>query len=83
MLAETNTFELHLTRKNQLKGLPKSTIEAAQMVAKQKNKKGWIFTLDYPSYNPFITFADNRELRKKMAFAFGAELFRIMTMITN
>ncbi|PHS53572.1 MAG: peptidase M3 [Lutibacter sp.] len=76
VLAETNTFELHLTRKNQLKGLPKSTIEAAQMVAKQKNKKGWIFTLDYPSYIPFITFADNRELRKKMAFAFGARAFQ-------
>lgn len=76
VLAETNAFELHLTDENQLKGLPESTIEAAQMVAKQKNEEGWIFTLDYPSYIPFITYADNRELRKKMTIAFGARAFQ-------
>ena len=76
VLAETQAFELHLTDKTQLKGLPESTIEAAKMVAKQKNKEGWIFTLDYPSYIPFITYADDRSLRKKMALAFGAKAFR-------
>ncbi len=76
VLAETQAFELHLTDKTQLKGLPESTIEAAQMVAKQKNKEGWVFTLDYPSYVPFVTYADNRSLRKKMALAFGAKAFR-------
>ncbi len=76
VLAETQAFEIHLTDKNQLKGLPKSAIEAAQMVAKQKNKEGWIFTLDYPSYIPFVTYADDRLLRKKMALAFGAKAFQ-------
>ncbi len=76
ILAETNAYELHLTDKNDLKGLPESTIEAAQMVAKQKNKSGWVFTLDYPSYIPFMTYADKRELRKKMAIAFGKKAFQ-------
>ncbi|MGV8945046.1 MAG: M3 family metallopeptidase [Lutibacter sp.] len=76
VLAETNDFELHLTDENQLKGLPENTIEAAQIAAKEKNKEGWIFTLDYPSYIPFMTYANDRNLRKKMALAFGAKAFR-------
>jgi peptidyl-dipeptidase Dcp len=76
VLAETNAFELHLTNKDQLKGLPESTVEAAEITAKQKEKEGWIFTLDYPSYIPFMTYADDRELRKKMAVTFGAKAFQ-------
>ena len=76
VLAETNAFELHITNKNQLKGLPDGTLEAAKMLAKEKQKEGWIFTLDYPSYVPFMTYADNRSLRKKMAIAFGAKAFQ-------
>ncbi|MFA5297978.1 MAG: M3 family metallopeptidase [Lutibacter sp.] len=76
VLAETNDFELHLTGENQLKGLPENTVEAAQITAKEKNKEGWIFTLDYPSYIPFMTYANDRNLRKKMALAFGAKAFR-------
>jgi len=76
VLAETNDFELHLSNKNQLKGLPNSVIEAAKLAAKQKNKDGWVFTLDYPSYVPFMTFSDDRKLRKRMSFAFGARAFK-------
>ncbi len=76
VLAETNAFELHIIDETQLKGLPDSTIEAAKMVAKQKDKKGWVFTLDYPSYVPFMTYASDRTLRKKMAIAFGAKAFQ-------
>jgi len=76
ILAETTNFELHITEENSLKGLPESTVEAAQMVAKQKKKDGWVFTLDYPSYIPFMTYADDRALRKKMAIAFGAKSFQ-------
>lgn len=76
VLAETNAYELHLSNKEDLKGLPESTVEAAKMIAKQKDKEGWVFTLDYPSYIPFLTYADNRELRKKMALAFGAKAFQ-------
>ncbi len=75
VLAETNKFELHLTDKKDLSGLPEGVIEAATQTAEEKGKDGWIFTLDYPSYVPFLTYADNRDLRKKMAIAFGAKGF--------
>lgn len=75
VLAETNKFELQLTDKNDLSGLPEGVIEAASQTAEEKGKEGWIFTLDYPSYVPFLTYADNRELRKKMSIAFGAKCF--------
>src|SRR5690606_19518476 len=75
VLAETNKFELHLTDKKDLSGLPEGVIEAAAQTADEKGKKGWIFTLDHPSYVPFLTYSDNRELRKKMAIAFGAKGF--------
>ena len=75
VLAETNKFELHLTDEKDLKGLPNSFKEEAARVAKDKEKEGWIFTLEYPSYLPFMKYAENRELRKKMALAFGAKAF--------
>ena len=76
MLAETNAFELHLTDENDLSGLPESAKEAAHQLAKENNKEGWIFTLDYPSYIPFMTYAENRALRKKLALAFGSKGFQ-------
>lgn len=76
VLAETHAFELHLTDENDLAGLPDGAKEAARSLAKSKNKEGWIFTLDHPSYIPFVTYADNRELRKKMTIAFGAKAFQ-------
>ena len=76
VLAETQAFELHITDKNDLAGLPEGTIEAAHLLAKSHKKDGWIFTLDHPSYLPFVTYADNRELRKKISIAFGARAFQ-------
>lgn len=76
VLAETNAFELHITDENDLSGLPESAKEAAHQLAKENNKEGWIFTLDYPSYIPFMTYADNRALRKKLALAFGSKGFQ-------
>lgn len=76
VLAETHAFELHITDENDLAGLPEGTREAAHSLAKSQEKEGWIFTLDHPSYIPFVTYADNRELRKKMAIAFGARSFQ-------
>ncbi|AFL81223.1 Zn-dependent oligopeptidase [Aequorivita sublithincola DSM 14238] len=75
ILAETNKFELHITSEKDLSGLPEGVIEAAAQTAEEKGKEGWVFTLDYPSYVPFLTYADNRELRKKLAIAFGAKGF--------
>ncbi len=68
-LAETNAYLLNITKKNDLKGLPQYAIDAAKETAKQKKMKGWVFTLHYPSYIPFITYAENRELRKEIWMA--------------
>lgn len=76
VLADTQDFFLHIENEAQLKGLPPSAIEMAKAVAEQKQKKGWIFTLDYPSYVPFMTYAEDRELRKKMSLAFGKRGFQ-------
>ncbi len=80
ILAETHAFELHLTDEKDLSGLPEGAIEAARSLAKSHDKEGWIFTLDHPSYLPFVTYADNRDLRKKMAIAFGAKGFHNNTL---
>ena len=76
VLAETNNYELHIKNENDLKGLPEDSIESAASLAKSKNKEGWIFTLDHPSYLPFVTYAENRELRKELAIAAGKKAFR-------
>ncbi|CAM1353195.1 M3 family metallopeptidase [Tenacibaculum ascidiaceicola] len=76
VLAETNAFELLITNEDDLAGLPESAKEAAKELANSKGKEGWIITLDYPSYIPFMTYADNRELRKKLAIAFGKKGFQ-------
>ena len=76
VLAETNAFELHITNEKELSGIPESAKEPAKALAKEKQKEGYIFTLNYPSYIPFMTYADNRELRKKMAIAFGRKGFQ-------
>ena len=68
-LKETNAFRLLLTDKQDLAGLPESAIEAAALAAKERNLEGWLFTLHAPSYNPFMTYAGNRELRKRMYMA--------------
>lgn len=68
-LAETNNYMLHITKKKDLSGLPQYAIDAAREAAKQKKLRGWVFTLHYPSYLPFITYADNRELRKEIWLA--------------
>jgi len=75
VLAETNKFELHLTQASDLKGLPEGEMEAAAQLAKSKDKEGWLVTLDYPSYIPFMKYAENRELRKKLSLAFGSKGF--------
>ncbi|WP_445384254.1 M3 family metallopeptidase [Robiginitalea sp. IMCC44478] len=75
VLEETNRFELVLEDAKELQGLPEAIREQAAELAKQRNKKGWVFTLDYPSYIPFMKYSARRELRKKMALAFGSKGF--------
>ncbi|MGB1168941.1 MAG: M3 family metallopeptidase [Flavobacteriaceae bacterium] len=76
VLADSNAFELHITDEKNLKGLPEGAKEAASLLARSRNKKGWLITLDYPSYIPFVTYAENRALRKKLAIAFGKKGFQ-------
>ena len=76
VLAETNAYRLHITNENDLAGLPEGAIEAAKNLAQQEEKEGWIFTLDYPSYLPFVTYAKNRELRKEITIAAGKKGFQ-------
>ncbi|NRD20992.1 M3 family metallopeptidase [Winogradskyella eckloniae] len=76
ILAETNKFEMHLTNEDDLAGLPDGAKEAAKQLAESKDKDGWLITLDYPSYIPFMTYADNRALREKLSKAFGRKGFQ-------
>lgn len=76
VLAETNSYELLIGNEEDLDGLPKSAIDAAKLLAKSKDKEGWLVNLDFPSYVPFMKYATNRELRKKLSIAFGSRAFK-------
>jgi len=76
VLAETNNYQLHITNEEDLKGLPEGAKEMAHSLAKSKGLQGWIFTLDHPSYLPFVTYIENRELRKEIAIAAGKKAFQ-------
>jgi peptidyl-dipeptidase Dcp len=76
VLEDSNAFSLHISDEKELSGLPQSALAMAKEMAKSKSLEGWLFTLDYPSYVPFMTYADNRELRKKMSLAFGKRGFQ-------
>ena len=75
VLAETNKYEMHLPSEADLDGLPEGEKEAAAQLAKSKDKEGWLITLDYPSYIPFMKYANNRKLRKELSIAFGSKGF--------
>ncbi|MEG1332294.1 MAG: M3 family metallopeptidase [Bacteroides sp.] len=72
-LKEVNNYQLVLTDRAQLAGLPNSFIEAARETAKEKGVEGWVFTLQAPSYGPFMTYADNRDLRKELYLAYNTK----------
>ncbi len=75
VLDETNAFELHLTNINDLAGLPEGIVDLASAEAKNRGKEGWIFTLQHPSYIPFMQYSDNRYLREKMFKAYSSRAF--------
>lgn len=66
LLKENKAYTLHITDEKDLDGLPDTAKEAAAVAAKEHGKEGWVFTLDYPSYSPFMTYSTRRELRKEM-----------------
>ncbi len=70
-LKETNHYQLLLTDKADLAGLPEIVMETAAETARNEGKEGWMFTLHAPSYVPFMTYADNRDLRRRLYMAYG------------
>ena len=69
LLKENKAFELHITDEAQLDGLPETAREAAAQAARERQKEGWVFTLDQPSYAPFMTYSTSSELRRQMYMA--------------
>ena len=69
LLKENKAFELNITDEAQLDGLPESVRETAAETARERGEKGWVFTLDAPSYVPFMMYSSQRDLRKKMYMA--------------
>ncbi len=69
LLKEQKAYTLHLTEEKQLDGLPESAREAAALAAQERGLKGWVFTLDMPSYSPFMTYSSQRALRRQMYMA--------------
>ncbi|MGV6945434.1 M3 family metallopeptidase [Sphingobacterium kyonggiense] len=76
VLADSNAYQLLITDEAELAGLPEGILEAAKEMAKAEDKEGWLFTLDYPSYIPFVTYAENRERRKEISLAAGKKAFQ-------
>ncbi len=73
LLKENKAYTLHLTDEKDLDGLPETQRTAAAMAAKERGMDGWVFTLDAPSYGPFMQYAKNRELRKQLYMARNTE----------
>ena len=69
LLKEQKAFTLHLTEASQIDGLPETAREAAAQAARERGLEGWVFTLDYPSYQPFMTYSTQRELRRQLYMA--------------
>ena len=70
-LKDINDFVLHLTNEKDLEGLPESALDSARQTAKEKGLEGYVFTLQAPSYSPFITYSSKRDLRKQMYMAYN------------
>ena len=72
VLADNNNYILHITKERDLNGLPENVVAAARQEAAERDLDGWVFTLAYPSFGPFITYADNRNLREQMWRAYNS-----------
>ena len=71
VLAATNAYTLHITDSTELGGLPEFVKTMGAETAAEKGLEGWAFTLDYPSYGPFLKYSTNRELRKQVWMAYN------------
>ena len=75
VLAETNNYFKHITDEKDLAGIPAPILEQYREEAKERNLDGFVITLQYPSFLPLMTYAENRELRKELALANGKKSF--------
>jgi len=73
ILDSINNFSLHAVSKIEVEGIPKDVLSKASLLAKENNKKGWLFTLDFPSYIPLMQYAKNRKLREDMYRAYATK----------
>lgn len=73
VLADNNNYYMHITKEEELKGLPENAIKSAADEAKKRNLEGWVITLDYPSYGPFMEYADNRDKRRELWTAYNSK----------
>ena len=71
VLAATNAYTLHITDSTDLAGLPGYVKTMGAEAAAEKGLEGWAFTLDYPSFSPFMKYSTNRELRRQMWTAYN------------
>lgn len=76
VLQETNSYYLHISDEPELAGLPESIRTQAAAEAKKRELDGWVFTLQYPSLMPFLTYAANRERRRELHLANGTKAFK-------
>lgn len=72
VLAATNAYTLHVTDEAELGGLPEYVKTMAAETAKEKGLEGWAFTLQYPSFSPFMKYSTNRELRRQLWTAYNS-----------
>ena len=76
LLKEDKAYYLHITDEKQLDGLPDTSREAAREAAEERDLEGWVFTLDSPSYGPFMMYSTQRELRRQMFMASGTRCIK-------
>ncbi|KIA87915.1 M3 family metallopeptidase [Kaistella jeonii] len=75
VLAETNNYFKHITDEKDLAGIPEAILQQYREEAKERNLEGFVVTLQYPSFLPLMTYAENRELRKELALVNGKKSF--------
>jgi len=78
VLDSINDFFLHTESKIEVEGIPNDVLNKARILAKENNKKGWFFTLDFPSYIPLMQYAKSRKLREDMYRAYATKGIRII-----
>lgn len=70
LLDATNAFTLHISDEQRIKGIPEHALAAAEELAEEKKLAGWVFSLEYPSYQAIISYAEDRSLRETIYQAF-------------